>query len=89
MRKFRNIDDLPVGNGVSAGCGGRNGLNGDPIMGEMGDMGVRGEVGTGEMDITPLYPPDRAASGVAELIEGDIGISKTDSANVNAGGRGG
>jgi hypothetical protein len=54
MRKFRNIDDLPVDNGVSAGCGGRNGVNGDPIMGEMGDMGVRGEVGTGEMDITPL-----------------------------------
>jgi hypothetical protein len=86
-REFREADDLPVGNGLSAGCGPRNGTSGDNPRGEMGDVGVSGEVGTGEMDMTPLYPLEGAANGVAELIEGDIGISKIDEANVNARGR--
>jgi hypothetical protein len=86
-REFREADDLPVGNGLSAGCGARNGTSGDDPRGEMGDVGVSGDVGTGEMDITPLYPLEGAARGVAELIEGDIGISKMDEANVNRRGR--
>jgi hypothetical protein len=86
-REFREADGLPVGNGLSAGCGARNGTSGDDPRGEMGDMGESGGDGIGEMDITPLYPLEGAASGVAELIEGEIGISKMDEANLNAGGR--
>ena len=87
-REFREAGDLPVGNGgLSAGCGARNGTSGDDPRGEMGDVGEGGDDGTGEMDMTPLYPLERAANGVAELIEGDIGTSKMDEANVNAGGR--
>ena len=86
-REFREADGLPVGNGLSPGCGARKGTSGDDPRGEMGDVGVSGDVGTGEMDMTPLYPLEGAANGVAELIEGDIGISKTDEANVNRRGR--
>lgn len=86
-RVFREGDDLPVGNVLSASCGARNGASGNDPRGEMGDVGVRGDVGTGEMDMTPLYPLECAANGVAELIEGDIGISKMDEANVIVGGR--
>ena len=89
-REFREGDDLPVGNGSAAGRGARNGASGEDPRGEIGDVGevgVSGEVGTGEMDMTPLYPLEAAANGVAELIEGDIGISKMDEANVNVGGR--
>src|SRR6266849_5596458 len=56
-------------------------------MGDVGDVGVGGDDGTGEMDMTPLYPLEAAANGVAELIEGEIGISKMDEANVSVGGR--
>jgi len=86
-REFREADDLPVGNGLSTGCGARNGTSGEDPRGETGDVGVSGDVGTGEMDMTPLYPLEGAANGVAELIEGDIGISKMDDANVNRRGR--
>jgi hypothetical protein len=84
-REFREADDLPVGNKLSTGCGRRNGVSGDDPRGEMGDVGESGGDGMGEMDMTPLYPLEVAANGVAELIEGDIG-TKTDEANVNAGG---
>jgi len=87
-REFREAGDLPVGNGgLSAGCGARNGTSGDGPRGEMGEMGEGGDDGTGEMDMTPLYPLERAANGVAELIEGEIGTSRMDDANVNAGCR--
>jgi hypothetical protein len=76
-----------TGNGLSAGCGARNGTSGDTPRGEMGDVGESGGDVMGEIDMTPLYPLEGAANGVAELIEGDIGISRTDDANVNAGGR--
>lgn len=86
-REFREADDLPVGNELSAGCAARNGTSGDNPRGEVGDVGESGDVGTGEMDMTPLYPLEDAANGVAELIEGDNGISKMDEANVNVRGR--
>ena len=86
-REFREGDDLPVGTGLSGSCGPRSGDIGNDPRGETGDVGVRGDVGAGEMDITPLYPLECAANGVAELIEGDNGISKMDEANVNEGGR--
>jgi hypothetical protein len=86
-REFREADDLPAGNGLSAGCGARNGTSGDDPRGEIGDVGVSGDVGMDEMDMTPLYPLEGAANGVAEFIDGDIGISKMDEANVNARGR--
>ncbi len=82
-REFRDAADLRAGNRLSVRCGARNGVSGVP-MGEVGDIG---DDGTGEMLITPLYPLEGAANGVAELIEGDIGTSKMDEANVNAGGR--
>jgi hypothetical protein len=86
-REFREADNLPVGNELSAGCAARNGTSGDNPRGEVGDVGESGDVGTGEMDMTPLYPLEGAANGVAELIEGDTGTSRMDEANVNARGR--
>lgn len=85
-REFREVDGLPVGSELSAGCGARSGTSGEDPRGDVGDVGESGDVGTGEMDITPLYPLEGAASGVAELIEGDIG-TKMDEAKVNTGRR--